>query len=262
MIIIGEKLNSSIPKTLEALNSKDEAYIVDLIKSQEECGADYLDINTAVCENEVENLKWVIGLVLSNCKCGIMLDSPSSSTIKEVIGLCNGRKVIINSITVDERIDELMPVIKETGGGVVGLPISKEGMPNTAQKRVENATKLIQKLTDFGIDEKNIYIDALAETLATESENCMIAIDTIAGLSKLYPNVNTTCGLSNVSFGLPKRLLINSAFLAMAIASGLSSAIMDITSLGMRNMLYASLAVAGHDEYCMDYITHIRETAE
>lgn len=262
MIIIGEKLNSSIPKTLEAFNQNDEEYIISLIKSQESCGADYLDINTAVCENEVEKLRYVTGLVLKHSKCGIMLDSPSPQVIKEAIGLCEGRKVIINSVTVTERIDELLPVIKETGAGVVGLPIDEDGIPSTVERRVENAKKLIQKITGYGISESNIYIDVLAETLATDSENAITAIRTIGEIAKLYPNVNTTCGLSNVSFGLPKRMLINSAFLAMAIANGLTSAILDITSLGMRNMLFASLALVGQDEYCMDFITHIRESEE
>jgi 5-methyltetrahydrofolate--homocysteine methyltransferase len=112
MIIIGEKLNSSIPKTLTAFTSNDEVTVVELIKAQEQFGAQYLDINTSICKGEEkEKMEWVIRLMLEHSTCGIMLDSPSPELIKEVIGQVKGRPVIINSITLSERFEELVPVL-------------------------------------------------------------------------------------------------------------------------------------------------------
>jgi 5-methyltetrahydrofolate--homocysteine methyltransferase len=259
MIIIGEKLNSSIPNTLTAINDGDEQYLIDLIKSQEENGANFLDINTAICgEDELPKLIWLVELALANSKCGIMLDSPSPTVIKEAIKIIKDRKVIINSVTLTDRIDELLPVIKETGASVVGLPIDNVMMPETAEKRVDNANKLIEKITAFRISADKIYIDVLAEALSVGNENAMVAINTIRKIKELHPDVKTICGLSNISFGLPKRMNINCAFLTAAVVAGLDSAIMDIVSPTMKTCLVSSLALAGKDDYCLDYISLIR----
>jgi 5-methyltetrahydrofolate--homocysteine methyltransferase len=260
MIIIGEKLNSSIPKTLTAINSGDTNYLINIIKEQEDAGASFLDINTAICgEDELAKLIWLVELALKNSKCGIMLDSPSPKVIKEAIKIIKDRKIIINSVTLTDRIDELLPVIKEAGAYVVGLPIDNVMMPETAKKRVDNASKLIEKITNFGIDIDKIYIDVLAEALSVGNENAMVTINTIKSLKELYPNVKTICGLSNISFGLPKRVNINCAFLTAAVVAGLDSAIMDITSQAMKTCLASSLAIAGKDDYCLEYISEIRK---
>lgn len=260
MIIIGEKLNSSIPKTLEALKVRDEASIIKMINKQERCGADYLDINTAICgAEELNQLLWLIELVLSNSNCGIMLDSPSPDVIAHALQKVEGRNVIINSVTLTERIDELLPVIRQSGCGVVGLPIDEDGIPNSADKRFYNAQRLLERLGEEGIPSDRIYIDTLAEALAVGSENAKITLDTTRKIRQAQPKVHLTCGLSNISFGLPKRNNINTAFLAMAIYCGLDSAILDITTPAMRTMLASALAVNGEDEYCMEYISYIRE---
>ena len=157
MIIIGEKLNSSIPKTLEAIKEEDKEYLLSLITSQENNGADYLDINTAICEEELDKMLWLIDLVMEHSQCGIMIDSPSVSVVKEAVKRAAGRKVIINSVTLIERIDELLPLIKETGASVVGLPMDEDGIPDTVEKRVANALRLIEKISAFGIPQK-IYL--------------------------------------------------------------------------------------------------------
>ena len=259
MIVVGEKLNSSIPKTLTAINHSDTDYLIRLIQEQEENGADFLDINTAICgEYELSKLIWLIDLAQKHSKCGIMIDSPSPAVIKEAVKTIKDRKIIINSITLTDRIDELLPVIKETGASVVGLPIDDVTLPETVEKRVENSKKLIQKVTDFGIPMEHIYIDVLAEALSVGNNNALNAVNTIRILKELYPNIKTICGLSNISFGLPKRLNINCAFLTAAVVAGLDSAIMDINLQAMKTCLAASLAIAGQDDYCLEYISAIR----
>jgi 5-methyltetrahydrofolate--homocysteine methyltransferase len=259
MIIVGEKLNSSIPKTVTAINHSDSEYLIDLIKLQEANGADFLDINTAICqEDELSKLVWLIDLVQKNSKCGIMIDSPSPAVIKEAIKTIKDRKIIINSVTLTDRIDELLPVAKETGASIVGLPIDDVMLPETVEKRVANSKKLIEKITDFGIPMEHIYIDVLAEALSVGNNNALNAIDTIKMLKELFPTVKTICGLSNISFGLPKRVNINCAFLTAAVVAGLDSAIMDINLPDMKICLASSLAIAGKDDYCLDYISAIR----
>lgn len=258
MIIIGEKLNSSIPSALEAMKSGDEA-IIALIRAQEEAGANYLDINTALVEDgEAEAMERIVRLALDNSSCGLVLDSPDPEVLSKAARLCAGRELILNSVTADERIDELLPTLAELGCGVVLLPMNQsEGIPESAEGRLECAKAAISKLTAAGVSEENIYVDAICETLATSDTNAKTALETIR-LIKSETGAKTVCGLSNVSFGLPKRAFINAAFLSIALSKGLDAAIVDPCSKELRKALYSASAVLGLDEYCMEYIGFVR----
>jgi len=259
MIVIGEKLNTSIPKTLEAVQSRDEKTLIALICAQEEAGADFQDVNTAVGGGELESMRWLSGLVLAHSKGGIMLDSPSPDIIEDAIKTVGGRPVIVNSVTLSQRLS-LLPVVREAGASVVGLPMDEDGIPSTPEGRAEKAKRLVGKITEAGIPPENIYLDVLAESVAVADGNLVTALRTIPLIGAT--GIKTICGVSNVSFGLPRRININCAFLSAAVASGLSGAILDITSPAVKTALLSSLAVAGQDEYCLDYIAHIRNMNE
>lgn len=259
MIIVGEKLNSSIPRMYEIMKEKNTEALKQIAIDQEKAGANFLDINTAIFrEDEYDMLKYVLEVVLENTKCGIMLDSPSPVVIEKAIKLVTNREIIINSITLQDRITELLPIVKSYKCGVVCLPIDKDGIPKTLEKRVGNSLKLIDILQNEGIDKKNIYIDILAETLAVDSETAVTTIKSILGLRKADAEVHIICGVSNVSFGLPKRTSINAAFLTTAIFAGLDSGIVDITNEQIQSTIYTAELVAGLDEYCMEYLGYIR----
>lgn len=259
MIIVGEKLNSSIPRIFELMKEKNTEELKKTAIEQQRAGANFLDINTAIFrEQEVEMLEYVLGIVLENTECGIMLDSPSPAVIEKAIKLISGREVIINSITLQDRINELLPVVKSYNTGVVGLPIDKDGIPKTTEKRVENSIRLVEILEEAGIPKDKIYIDVLAEALAVDNENARVTIDSIAALRKAQPEIHIICGVSNVSFGLPKRSNINAAFLNTAIYAGLDSGIVDITNEQIQSTVYISEMLAGRDEFCMEYLSYFR----
>ncbi len=260
MMIVGEKLNSSIPATLSALDARDEAAVIGMIKAQEEAGADYLDINTALCaQGEQEAMLWVTGLAMEHSNCGIMLDSPSPQVIKEAAALIKDRPLIFNSVTLNERYEEVLPLALEYGAGVVGLPIDQNGIPEDAESRTQNALRLVQLITDYGLRQEQIYIDVLAQAVSVGNENALSALQTVEKLKAFCPRVRSICGLSNVSFGLPGRVNINCAFLSAAVYMGLDSAILDITSPAIRKTLAAARAVSGQDDYCLEYIGVIRQ---
>jgi len=259
MIIVGEKLNSSIPKIYELMKEKNTVALKQIAIDQQSAGANFLDINTAIFrEEEYDILEYVLEIVLENTECGIMLDSPSPAIIEKAIKLVSNREIIINSITLQDRITELLPIVKSYNTGVVCLPIDKDGIPKTTQKRVENSLQLIEILQEAGIEKNRIYIDVLAETLAVDSESAVTTINAIADLRKAEPEVHIICGVSNVSFGLPKRTSINVAFLTTAIFAGLDSGILDITNEQIQSTIYIAELVAGKDEYCMEYLGYIR----
>lgn len=259
MIIIGEKLNSSIPKTMEAMNARDEDAITGLIRIQAENGADYLDVNTAICgADELPVMLWVLGLIQKNSSCGIMIDSPNPDVIKEAVKVVKDRKLILNSVTLTDRFEEVIPIAKEYQSGVVGLPIDSAGIPETAVERSRLALELISKMKENGIAYENIYLDVLTQAMFSSDQSALVSFDTIREIKKHYPKVHTICGLSNVSFGLPKRSVINCTYLSLAMAAGLDSAIMDPSAPSIKTCLAATNAILGCDEYCMEYVECMR----
>ena len=259
MLIIGEKLNSSIPSTLKMLKEKDDQAIIRLMKAQEDAGADYLDLNAALLgEGELPALTHLAELALEHTDCGIALDSPNAKVLLRAAEAVKGRALILNSVTASERIDEVLPAAAEMRAGVIALPM-KARMPEDARERVEIAEELIARMTGAGVREQDIYIDCIVEALSAGDEKPRAALDAIRMIRSAHPLVHLTGGITNVSFGLPGRAHMASIFLAMAIAEGLDSAILDIISPAVKASLMAALALNGEDEYCMDYIRYSRE---
>lgn len=262
MILIGEKLNSSIPSTLTMFEARDEASVAALIKKQAAAGAAFLDVNAAVCADERGTLLWALELVKKYSDCGVMVDTADTEVMAEAARAASGRELILNSTTIDERFDAVTALAKETGASLVALPISLEGQAATLEERCANIDTLVGKLREAGIPDERVYLDVLVETLATNGESAKTAIGAIIHAAARYPEIRTTCGLSNISFGLPRRALINSAFLSAAVFNGLSSAILDPASPSIRDALAAAQVVAGQDDFCMNYITYLREQDE
>lgn len=253
MILFGEKLNSSIPATRRAMAAKNADSIRRLCTAQEEAGADYLDINTALfTDQEWETMRWALDIALESTGCGVMIDTPSVEVGRQALEYVKDRPVIFNSITLNDRV-ELADTIAEKGCGVVALPIGGH-MPTTARERFSNAIQLSQLLVECGVKPADIYMDVLVSALATAITAGTQALEAVSLIRESLPGIHVTCGLSNISFGLPQRKYINAAFLQFAMERGLDSAILDVTNTELRLSLLAAAAVLGKDDYCMDYV--------
>lgn len=253
MILIGEKLNSSIPSSYEAMLAGDRNRLAELVRMQSR--ADFLDLNAARCPNEEEMLAGLIAVVAENSTCGIMLDSPDISVLCRAARAASGRKLIFNSVTASTDVSKLLPVAIRENAGIVVMPMKKR-VPKTAAERVETAMEIVSRLD--GIPQDNIYIDAVTEALASGDDAAVVTLQTISDLKKALPAAHVICGVSNISFGLPGRSSINAAFLAMAVSRGLDAAILDTASEQVMSSLYAACALCGLDEYCMNYIDYKR----
>jgi len=259
VILIGEKLNSSIPSTLKMLQERDDAAIIRLMKAQEEAGADYLDLNAALMgADELSALMRLVELALEYTACGIALDSPNAQVLLAASERVKNRPLIFNSVTAVERIDEILPAAAAKRAGVIALPMLSR-MPDGAAERVEIAEELIWRLIGAGIREEDIYIDAIIESLSAGDEKPRAALEAMRQIRAAHPKVHLTGGLSNVSFGLPSRALLAATYLSMAIACGLDSAILDVMSPTVKASLMAAMALYGEDEYAMDFIRYARE---
>ena len=260
MIIIGEKLNGSIPSMGKAIAAKDEARIKDLAKKQADAGANYLDICASVAvDAEVETLKWMVDLVQSVTDVPISLDSPSPETLAQALSFCD-KPGIVNSVSGEgNKIDLIFPLIADTKWGCIALLCDDRGIPKSVEQRMETFEHIMGKAKEFGIAPSRLYIDPLVVTLSANETALTHFAECTRQVKAQYPDIHITSGLSNVSFGLPVRKLINMAFMILAMGAGMDSAIVDPTNKDMLGIIYAAEALLERDEYCLEYIGAYKE---
>jgi 5-methyltetrahydrofolate--homocysteine methyltransferase len=255
MIIVAEKINTSRKSVAEAVERGDADFIVQLARDQVEAGADYVDVNAGTfVEEETRHLCWLVETIQRELSVPLCLDSPNPEALSQAIELHKGEPMI-NSISLEtDRFDSLLPVVLSRPCHLVALCMSRTAMPVTIDERVEVGKELVGKLTEAGFPIERIYVDPLIQPVSVDTRMGVAAVGSIRAISEFFPGVNTICGLSNVSFGLPLRKLINRSFLALAMANGLSSVIIDPTDKELMSVLTTSEMLLGRDEYCEKYI--------
>ncbi len=260
MYIIGEKINGSIPKTSKAIDDHDEAYIRYLAKAQTAAGSDFLDCCASRNEGEIDIQKWLIGMIQEESDLPICVDSPSPDTcVKAAFEFCN-KPGIINSVSMEgDKCNIVLPKIQGTDWGVVALLCDNNGIPEDAEGRLEVFARLMEEMKKYEIAPNRIYIDPLVETLGANEESLLMFADVTREVKKQYPSIHITSGLSNISFGLPYRRMINMAFLVLAMEAGMDSAIIDPLIPEFQGIMYAANALIDNDEMGIEYIGAFRD---
>jgi len=255
MIIVGEKINTSRKRIEEAVTKRDADYIIGVARDQADAGANYIDVNAGTfLEREADSLCWLVETVQGALDLPLSLDSPDPSVLNRAVK-CHRGEPMINSISLEaDRYEALLPVITSIPCHVVALCMAQTSMPTTAEERIEVGSDLIRKLTDEGIPLEKIYVDPLVQPVSVDIRMGISTLEAIKGIMTAYPGVNTICGLSNISFGLPERSLINRNFLALGLSYGLSAAILDPTDNRLKATLLSVEMLLGRDEYCENYI--------
>jgi len=262
MIIIGEKLNSILKKDVFAAISKNNgAFLQDLAKNQYEAGATFIDINAeAFLENEPEKLEWLVNILQEAVDAPFSIDSSNPAAIERALKVNRNKKPIINSITGEKRrLNQILPLVTGYDTGVIVLCMDDSGMPETIDERISLAEKLVRKLTKSGIKPQDIYIDPMVRPIGSNSNNGSIAIESIRRIRQEFPETHMACGISNISFGIPARRVMNQAFLVAAVAAGLDGAILDPLDKKLMALIYAAEALIGKDAFCMEYHMKYRE---
>lgn len=226
-----------------------------MAREQAEAGANYIDVNAGTfLEQEVDRLCWLVKTVQSAVDLPLSLDSPNPKALSEAMKRHKGEPMI-NSISLEkDRFKSLLPVITSQPCRVVALCIGKTSMPTTAEERVQVGSELIEKLTGEGFPLEKIYVDPLVQPVSVDTRMGISILAAIYKIMNGFPGVNTICGLSNISFGLPARGLINRNFLALCLSYGLSAAILDPADKQLMATLLTIEMLLGRDEYCGDFI--------
>lgn len=255
MIIIGEKLNGSIPSVAKAIAEKDADLIRERAQMQAEAGATFLDVCASVEEDvEVETLKWMIDLVQEVTDTPICVDSPSAKSCVAAIPFCK-RPGLINSVSLEgNKIDTIFPIIADTDWECIALLCDNDGIPDSVERRMKVFHGIMEKAKEYNIAPSRLHIDPLVVTLSTDQTALTVFAECCRQIKAEYPDIHITSGLSNISFGLPARKNINQAFMVLAMNAGMDSAIVDPTNKNMIGMIYAANALLEQDEYCLKYI--------
>ena len=255
MIIVGELINSTRAPVRKAIEAKDAAYIQDLAVRQAECGADYIDVNAgAFVHEEVENLVWLTVTVQAVVDKPLALDSPRPEALAEALKVHKGVP-LINSITAEKtRYEAIVPLVKQYHARVMALCMDDSGMPETAADRLRVAEKLVADLEKDGVAMDDIFLDPLIKPVSVNGVYGYQALETIGGITAWNKGVHITCGLSNISFGLPHRPLLNRSFLVMAMERGLDSALIDPLDRNMICAIKAAEVLLNRDEYGVNYL--------
>lgn len=254
-ILIGERINPTGKKRLKsALINGDEAYILAEAAAQIDAGAHILDVNVglpeidepAVLERTVQSLQGITNLPLQ-------IDTSDTEAMARALRIYNG-KPLINSVSGKrESMEAVFPLAKKYGGAVVCLTLDENGIPETAEGRIAIAERILETAAEYGIEKKNLIFDALALTVSTGAQNANVALKALREMRHTL-GVHTVLGVSNISFGLPKRENINAAFFTLAMENGLSAGIINPKSEAMMNAYYAFCALKGFDANFETYI--------
>jgi 5-methyltetrahydrofolate--homocysteine methyltransferase len=254
--VVGERINpTGKPRFKQAVLESDMNYILKQALEQIEAGAEILDVNVGVPNtDEKTNLCKIVKALQSVVDVPLQLDSSKIGALEAALRIYNG-KPIINSVSCEqEKMDELFPIVKKYGACVIGLTIDEDGIPETSEKRFEIAKRIVEEAEKYGIPSEDIIIDCLALTVSAQQDAAIKTLDAMRKI-KTELGVGLTLGISNISFGLPNRTLINSTFLISAATCGLTLAIMNSNSKPMMDAINAFRVLSAKDKDSAKFIS-------
>lgn len=261
VLIIAERLNATRKPIAAALAARDAGAIREEARRQADAGADYIDVNTALSPREEKDLMvWAVDIVRQATEKPVSVDTADPKTARAGLALLPKGSAFLNSISGERgRLEPMLELVAEFETRVVALAMDDRGMPNSVQDRWRALERIFEATDKRKIPRDRLYVDPLVRPVSTNPEQVPQVLAMIRRVRGEGGGAKTTCGLSNISFGLPRRGHLNRVFLAMAIGAGLESAILDPLAAGMVPTALAAACLAGEDAFCMNYITAQRQ---
>jgi len=260
MLLIGEKINGTLPEVRDAVLDGNDELIRMLARAQDEAGADYIDVNVATgISDEKSAMLWAIDLVRGASSLPLCLDSTDPEVLEAALDICGSDRPLINSVTGAEvGMGPVLALVAKHSCPLVALPMDEAGIPPTAADRLAVCRKIYAAALEAGIPPGDIFFDPLVLPLSADYTQGRVTVETLAAVKGEFGDSRTVMGASNASFGLPLRSLINRSLLAVACYFGLDAAIVDPTDVGLRSAVLSAVAAAGRDRYCKDYMKAFR----
>jgi cobalamin-dependent methionine synthase I len=257
--IIGEKINGTRKRVAQAIEERDAAFIQDLAVKQAEGGANWLDVNAGTHPSrEPDDLIWLIETIQAATETPLCLDSANPKALATAIKAVK-RTPMINSISGEPfRMEGILPIAAANNCPVIALCMDEKGIPKTSEDRLAVIRKIITETRKLGMPDSNLYIDPLAMTISTNTEHGNMFFGTIRKIRAEFPEVHLTCGLSNISFGMPARSHINRVFFVLSMEAGLDSAILDPLDKEVKTIMITAELLLGRDRHCLNYTRSFR----
>ena len=260
--VIGERINTSRKPVQAAVAAKDSDYIINDVKKQIKAGAGFIDVNAgARIGHEEEDMHWLLDTIQPVCEIPLALDSPDPAILETAFSMVE-QTPMINSISLEkERFDAMMPFLDGKDCKVIALCMDDAGMPDSSDDILGRAKTLIKELNGIGIPASGIYVDPLVQPISTDSGKGLMVLDAVRAIKAEFPDVHITGGLSNISYGLPQRHIINRTFVALMMDAGMDSAIIDPLDKKIMAAIRTADMLLGHDQLCMEYLKGVRSGA-
>lgn len=259
MLIIGEKINASNKSVGQAIDNKDREFLAGLARDQAAAGADFIDVNAGVGQGAWENpeaaMEWLVELVQAATDKPLAIDSDVPGVIEAALRKYSGDDVLINSVSAEpEKLEAVGPLVVERQASLVALAMGRGRIPDNVEERLAACDEIMTYLARLGLREDQVFFDPLVLPIAVDSTQGLVTLKTIEQIKSRYPTAKTVMGLSNISYGLPQRGIVNRAFLLMAASAGLDAAILDPLDVKMMSFVRAADMLTGKDPSCKGYI--------
>jgi cobalamin-dependent methionine synthase I len=264
MLITGERINATNKRVAQAIRERDAVYIRDLARAQIAAGADSLDVNAGAggSDSESEIMEWLIDTVQATSDKPLVIDSADPKVVEAGLRRCRDRVVTVNSITAEPgRLDAFSPLVADYDAEVIALAMDESGIPDTVEGRSNACDRILETLTAHHIPVHKILFDPAVLPISIDSRLGATTLNTLRELKSRYPEARTTVGLSNISYGLPNRTIVNQMFLIMAMYAGLDAAIADPLDSRLMNSIKVGEMLLGRDPFCKDYLAAHRKGA-
>lgn len=257
--VIGERINTSRKNVQSAVADRNAEYIIDDVNKQQAAGAHFIDVNAgARIGHEVEDMKWLINTIQPIATVPLCLDSPDPAVLEMAFQMVE-KSPMINSISLEkERFDAMIPFLTGKNCKVIALCMDDAGMPTSSDDIVERAATLVKELNKIGIKTENIYIDPLVQPISTDSTKGVMVLTAVRAIKAKFPEVHISGGLSNISYGLPQRKIINRTFVALMMDAGMDSAIIDPLDQKIMATIKTADMLLGNDNFCGNYLRGVR----
>lgn len=259
MLLIGEKINGTRESVADAIRIRDNGFIADLALRQVEAGAAYLDVHAGTRpDDEPADIVWLIDAIQRVTDVTLCLDSANPRALAAGLEAVKKRPMI-NSLSGEKnRVENVLPWACRYETELVVLAMDDRGIPKSVDERLSIVRSLVELTRDGKLPDEKLYIDPLVTAVATDTGSGTTAFQTMRRIKEEFPVVHLTVGLSNISFGLPVRPIVNQAFAVLAIEAGLDSAILDPEDAELRGIMYATELVLGRDRRCQGYTNAYR----
>lgn len=255
MIFIGERINTGFADIKQAVLDKNPRPLQQWARKQTDAGANYLDVNLGAVSGKPEDMCWMIETVQQAVETPICIDSNRPKILAEAIKVCKNRPLINSTTAVDEKLDQILPLAAEHNACVIGVVMDETGAPKDADKRLENAGKILAKAMELGIPPEDVFLDPIVMPLKFMQEQATHILQATSQFTLFSdPPPHIVCGLSNISNGTVHKKLINRIFLVMAISNGMDAAICDVMDTGLVNAALTAELVMNKAIYADSYI--------